>query len=71
MSTRVQSAISDLFFNMDHVEFRKLTKAKPPASPSDLQEAIEKDALKMQRWLQELGHLVSYEDLVNDFYERL
>ena len=71
MAIQLDPAISDLFFNMDHAEFRRLTATKPPASPSDIQEAIEKDALKMQRWLQELGHLVSYEDLVNDFYERL
>lgn len=67
----IHRAISDLFFNMDHEEFRKLVRADPPASPSDLQEAIEHDALEMERLLKELGHEVSYEDLVTDFYDRL
>ena len=70
--TAIETAISDLFFNMDHAEYRRLIEdTKNPPSPSDLQEAIENDAEQMQFWLNILGHDVTAEQLVIDFYERL
>ena len=70
--TAIETAISDLFFNMDHMEYRRLLEDKKnPPAPSDLQEAIENDAEKMRFWLNVLGHDVTAEQLVIDFYERL
>ena len=70
--TAIETAISDLFFNMDHAEYRRLLKDKKnPPLPSDLQEAIENDAEQMQFWLNILGHDVSAEQLVIDFFDRL
>lgn len=63
-------AISDLFFHMRHIEYDQMKHDKA-AQPSDIQEAIESDAVKMQFWLSELGHKVSVEQLVNDFFDRI
>ena len=64
-------AISDLFFHMEHAEYAKLMSGKKMPHMSDLSEAIENDAVKMQNWLAELGHEVTVAQLVNDFFDRL
>lgn len=66
----VECVISDLFFYMDHSAY-KVRKEMSCYGPSDLQEAIEEDAIKMQLWLAELGHEVTIEQLVNDFFDRI
>ena len=66
----VETAISDLFFNMDHGEYRQMTQDED-AGFSDLQEAIENDAKQMAGWLETLGHEVTPEQLVIDFFDRI
>ena len=66
----VETAISDLFFNMDHSQYHQM-KFDKAAEPSDLQEVIENDAKQMACWLAALGHEVDPEQLVIDFFDRL
>ena len=66
----IETAISDLFFHMDHKEYKKLMTAKRIPLVSDLSEAIEGDAIRMQNWLSDLGHSVTVAQLVNDFFAR-
>ena len=65
----VETAVSDLFFNMDHRDYR-VRKQLSFYGPSDLQETIENDAIQMRDWLSVLGHEYTVEQLVNDFFER-
>ena len=66
----VETAISDLFFNMDHSQYHEI-KQNEDVGFSDLQEAIENDAKQMADWLEALGHEVTPEQLVIDFFDRL
>lgn len=70
MEEDAKKAISDLFFYMDHRKYYALMSTDK-SSFSEMQEAIEEDAIRMQSWLKQLGHLVSYENLVMDFDQRL
>ena len=65
----IETAISNLFFNMQHKKFFELINSNHPEI-SDLQEAIEADAAKMRDWLEALGYQVTIEQLINDFFDR-
>ena len=66
----VKAAISDLFFNMNHSQYHQM-KFDKAVNFSDLQEIIENDAEQMAGWLETLGHEVTAEELVIDFFDRL
>ena len=67
----IETAISDLFFHMEHKEYKKLMTAQRIPLVSEISEAIESDAIRMQYWLSELGHSVTVSQLVNDFFARV